>query len=160
MLKGENTFYGTEDYFNAIGGTAEFNVYGNIMSLIYGDDFVGETEFEDYANFVGFFMQTNVVSAENLVLPATTLTMGCYATMFNGCTSLVAAPELPATTLANYCYSGMFNGCTSLVAEPVVADIFTPSNQVPAINCQNMFYDTNFRYSQSTSVFDESAYGD
>ena len=34
--------------------------------------------------------------------------------MFDGCTSLVSAPELPATTLANYCYQHMFNGCTNL----------------------------------------------
>jgi hypothetical protein len=34
--------------------------------------------------------------------------------MFNGCTSLEAAPDLPATGLKDACYYGMFNGCTSL----------------------------------------------
>ena len=34
--------------------------------------------------------------------------------MFNGCTSLVTAPELPAITLASSCYYRMFYGCTSL----------------------------------------------
>jgi hypothetical protein len=47
-------------------------------------------------------------------LPATTLANYCYQNMFEGCTSLVNAPELPATTLANYCYSKMFKGCTNL----------------------------------------------
>lgn len=32
----------------------------------------------------------------------------CYASMFNGCTSLTQAPELPATTLTNNCYNRMF----------------------------------------------------
>jgi hypothetical protein len=34
--------------------------------------------------------------------------------MFQGCTSLVTAPELPATILANNCYSYMFKGCSKL----------------------------------------------
>ena len=51
-------------------------------------------------------------------LPATTLKQGCYASMFQGCTSLVTAPELPATTLSNDCYTSMFKGCTSLVTAP------------------------------------------
>lgn len=43
-----------------------------------------------------------------------TMASNGYLYMFNGCTSLVNAPELPATTLASSCYAGMFNGCTSL----------------------------------------------
>ena len=34
--------------------------------------------------------------------------------MFNGCTSLITAPELPAITLVDYCYNGMFQNCTNL----------------------------------------------
>ena len=34
--------------------------------------------------------------------------------MFANCTSLVEAPELPATNLTEGCYADMFNGCTSL----------------------------------------------
>ena len=47
-------------------------------------------------------------------LPATILVSYCYSYMFSGCTSLTAAPELPATTLANFCYQSMFDGCTLL----------------------------------------------
>ena len=47
-------------------------------------------------------------------LPATTLTLGCYAYMFQDCTSLTTAPILPATTLAYGCYQQMFDGCTNL----------------------------------------------
>ncbi len=47
-------------------------------------------------------------------LPATALANRCYSNMFFGCTSLKRPPELPATALADSCYSGMFFGCTSL----------------------------------------------
>ena len=49
-----------------------------------------------------------------------TMGVNCYASMFQGCTSLTKAPELPATTLSKYCYSHMFQGCTSLTKAPVL----------------------------------------
>ena len=99
-------------------GTAQINVYGNIMSWVYGDNFENQTSMRTYA-FSGMFAgNTNLLSAENLVLPATTLTSSCYYNMFSGCTGLTTAPELPATTLADSCYYGMFNGCTSLTTAP------------------------------------------
>ena len=48
------------------------------------------------------------------ILPATILTDWCYNNMFDGCKSLVNAPELPAETLMNNCYWRMFNNCKSL----------------------------------------------
>ena len=95
---------------------AQFEVEGNIMSLLYGDNFRGQTSLngKDYAFYRLFSGCTSMTSAENLSLPATVLAESCYEGMFFGCTSLTVAPELPATTLANNCYYGMFNGCTSL----------------------------------------------
>ena len=55
-----------------------------------------------------------ITDASNLILPVTALTEGCYAGMFQGCGSLVNAPELPAATLVDKCYEGMFRGCSSL----------------------------------------------
>ena len=51
-------------------------------------------------------------------LPATTLAINCYHTMFGNCTSLIKAPKLPATTLVNNCYYWMFYGCSSLTEAP------------------------------------------
>ena len=51
-------------------------------------------------------------------LPATTLTPDCYDHMFAGCTALTQAPQLPATTLAEYCYFSMLSGCTALTQTP------------------------------------------
>ena len=59
---------------------------------------------------------TSLVKAPEL--PVTTLAQACYSSMFRDCTSLTQAPELPATTLVQSCYSSMFNGCTSLTQAP------------------------------------------
>ena len=49
-----------------------------------------------------------------LVLPATTLTEGCYQDMFNGCKGIEKAPELPAPKLEKNCYQEMFYDCAKL----------------------------------------------
>lgn len=101
------------------GETAcRYNVYGNIMSVLYGDDFIGQTSMPAYA-FKDFFSNGGVVSAANLVLP-TVLTNGCFTHMFEENTHLVTAPALPATTLAPNCYDSMFLECESLVNPPAL----------------------------------------
>ena len=118
-LKGENTTYASSaSRYSHFNSDYEFNVSGNIMSLIYGDNFIGQITLSSSYNFVGIFSSSKVYDASNLILPATTLTNYCYRYMFYGCTSLVTAPELPATTLSSSCYSSMFSGCTSLTAAP------------------------------------------
>jgi len=121
-------FNDEDDYGDFVGSffssTCEFNIQGNVMSLLYGDDFKGETTIEEDYAFCHLFSDYDeeneclVVNATNLLLPATTLTEGCYKNMFRHCTSLTTTPELPATTLAESCYASMFEGCTSLTTAP------------------------------------------
>ena len=121
QFRGNNTAYGesTSSYSTFGSSTAEFEVEGNIMSLIYGDDFKNNSTISSDYVFISLFSKcTGLTSAENLILPATTLAYGCYRTMFEGCTSLTKAPKLPATTLAGSCYSNMFNGCSLLTTAP------------------------------------------
>ena len=146
-LKGNNDQYATAKDVASMfsGGTATYNVYGNAMSLIGGDDFSGLTSFNDKIYvFHNLFNTSKAVSAKNLILPSLTLTNSCYRAMFahasglteapsvlpatttsmSGCaymfqeTNITEAPELPATTLANNCYQGMFSGCKSLTTAP------------------------------------------
>ena len=118
-FKGENERYGasTSNYGHFVSTETYFNIEGNILSMIYGNGFTGQTEFPqsvvDGFQFINLFKATGVLSVENLILPKD-VRANCYQSMFRDCTSLTAAPELPATTLANYCYQSMFNGCTSL----------------------------------------------
>lgn len=91
------------------------NVGGNVMSLLFNDDFEDKTDLTGYvAAFTGLFMEQPIVNASELILPATTLSMACYGSMFQGCTSLTTAPALPATTLADNCYTVMFGNCSNL----------------------------------------------
>lgn len=107
-----------------------FKVYGNIESMEYGDDFIGKTTVKFNTAFSAYFSSSQgLVSAENLVLPATTLKMGCYSYMFYGCTNLTTGPLLPAKTLDMMCYTQMFMGCTSLTGITCLA------TDVSAYNC-------------------------
>lgn len=133
----------TTDYSDRVGrisSTGRYFVYGNAMSLCFGDDFSGKTESVGIREFNGLFSgSTNLVSAKYMVLPSRTLVYdlknGCYANMFAGCTSLEEAPELPATTLADYCYQNMFSGCTSLTTTPSL-----PATIAARYCYQRMFY--------------------
>lgn len=119
-FKGTNSSYskyGSYYYACRFAGTATCCVYGNIMSLVYGDNFIGQNTLQSVGTFSGlFFSYSKMISDEEhkLVLPATTLTNDCYHHMFYGCSNLTTAPELPATTLAQSCYGEMFGGCSKL----------------------------------------------
>ena len=89
------------------------------MSLLYGDNFKNQLVLPDKAFMYLFSGCTNMSTAENLILPATTMSASGYAYMFDTCTSLTTVPNLPATTLAPHCYRTTFARCTSLVAVPV-----------------------------------------
>ena len=110
----------TSNGIGTFSSTGSFTAQGNAMSLLYGDNFIGQTSLSEknHAFYDLFNNCTSLTSAENMSLPATTLGGECYDSMFFGCLSLTTAPSLPATTLGNYCYSYMFMNCTSLTSAP------------------------------------------
>lgn len=77
-------------------------------------------DFSTPLTFYGFFALfegcTSLLSAPEL--PATKMEAYCYNSMFANCTGLTSAPELPAKRLESYCYNCMFEGCTSLTSAP------------------------------------------
>ena len=93
-------------------------IYGNVMSLLKGkDNLESATTIEANNAFYGLFAGADklVNNADRLlVLPATTLTEGCYQDMFNGCKGIEKAPELPAPKLEKNCYQEMFYDCAKL----------------------------------------------
>lgn len=123
-LKGIAKQWGSSNSaYTTINSTANINVSGNAMSLLYGDVFVDKTSFPSDSQYTlcGLFSDnTHLIDASQLKLPATTLTNYCYFAMFYLCTSLTIAPELPAKTLADSCYYQMFRGCASLTTAPVL----------------------------------------
>ena len=129
-------------------------IYGNVMSLIQSTGFASLTELTAPCALAGLFngylpdhetkggdgnggyTPNHLMShpSRKLVLPATQLSEGCYASMFVYCTDLTTAPELPATVLTECCYYGMFAGCFSLTSAP---DIY--SSTWPEACCDMMF---------------------
>ena len=150
-LKGNNNVYYQGNY-GLFGSDVELicKMYGNVMSLIYGDNHYGQTALTENNTFRYLFNGfTALVDAEDVKFPALQLTDSCYRNMFSNnsnlikgpkkidattfnatnecsymfynCGGLTAGPELPATALTNYCYSNMFNGCSSLTSVKCLA---------------------------------------
>jgi hypothetical protein len=100
-------FNNTENNYLSLKGLC--NVGGNIETLL--------GEMKDYYAYK-LFVNSDIIDASNLILPATTLSKYAYRAMFYGNKYLIKTPTLPATNLDRYCYYGMFQGCTSLVSAP------------------------------------------
>lgn len=116
-FKGTNIKYHTGAY-NRFAGSATFKAYGNILSLIYGDNFLGETELPTSAtssyNFDSLFWKnTGITDASNIIMPQNTRN-SCYNRMFEDCSNLEKAPTLPASQLEPYAYKYMFTNCGKL----------------------------------------------
>lgn len=98
------------------------------------------TPLTTYAFFALFEGCTSLLSAPEL--PATEMKSYCYNSMFTNCTSLKFAPELPAKRLESNCYLCMFEGCTSLTSAPEL-----PATELVS-NCYEFMYKDchNLRY--------------
>ena len=124
IFKGDNSRYAngllTYNAFQTTGDTL-FSVQGNIMSLIDSTGFATAETLTDSCTFCKLFYNcAGLTSAENLILPATTLAEYCYTGMFYGCSNLTSAPALPSETMADSCYRAMFYYCTSLKTAPAL----------------------------------------
>lgn len=132
-FKGTNATYSTKSastYSNTFAGTtAKVKVYGNIMSFVAGDNFQTAKTFSSTYVFRSFLSFSGVMDAENLILPATALTEGCYLGLLAD-TKITIAPKLPATSLAKSCYWNIFLRC---------ADLVTPS-ELPATTMKESCY--------------------
>lgn len=107
---------------------------GNIMSMVYSNDFIGQTTIGQY-QFVRMFEDcSNIIDASQLVLPSDNLPSYCYSSMFKNCTNLASASKLPAMVLGMFCYDNMYSGCSSLVIAP----------ELPAIALQEYCYNNMF----------------
>ena len=125
-LRGNNAAYGqpNNDASKAVNITFDKDcyVYGNVMSLISSTGYASLTTLTSTNTFQNLFGNNDHFvshTTRNLVLPATTLTQGCYNGMFARST-ISRAPELPATTIARECYRNMFYACPNLKAAPAL----------------------------------------
>lgn len=122
---GNNTTYGYYNYSNYVNqfanSTALFKVNGNIMSLLYGTNFIGQDLLpvtNSGATFMSLFKNcTSIISAENMIFPAQNINNVAkgYYTMFHGCTNLEKGPTIMASALTSVgVCTEMFYGCEKL----------------------------------------------
>ena len=109
--------------YNYFTGEGQFNVSGDIMSIINYET-LPKTMVGTFYNLFGGEGASSrdnfvdIVDASGLILSATTLTSDCYANMFDSCTSMVYGPKIKAEILAPFCYYKMFYNCTQLTTAP------------------------------------------
>lgn len=139
-FRGENWShgYGGVDTGQFAVDSAEFNIKGNISSMLIPENFDTYQSTLPGLGFNNFFKNcTTLISAEKLILPAKDLgpLAGTYSSMFEGCTSLIKAPALPATNIGLMCYESMFKNCSSLINAPKL-----PATTLKDYCYDNMFY--------------------
>ena len=164
-----DVYTGSTLFNNRFGG-ARFNVYGNILSAIYGDAFTAVTHDTGFTlNLNSTFEGSSVVDASGLVLPGgrvdmERMFMECQKLVyppfslraeeisahlaFDYCKSLLTTPEMPSTVLFNDGYLNTFTWCFSLkTACPIMMSHVggpTPSTDIhnfSAGQCGGMYED-------------------
>ena len=133
------------DSYNGFQCSKNYKVYGNAMSLIYGDNFTSNSEFASGSayNLCALFREdTYLIDAGNLIMPALTATAYCYNGMFRSCTNLTTAPKLPATNVGDSAYASMFEGCINLEEAP----------ELPGTTLVNNCYHRMFCMSRTTKL--------
>lgn len=129
LIKGEMTPQSNVG-IGTFSTSGRFNIEGNIMSLLYGDNFNENINIPDNSYVKLFNGANKLISCENLVLPSKVLSYACYSYMFQDCTNLIIAPKIPAETMGYDSCESMFKGCTSLTEAP----------ELPATNLGNSCY--------------------
>ena len=108
--------------------SGEYNLSGNLLSLIYMDDFSEKYSIQSTECFCGTFSGTPIVSAENLVIPINNVPGNGLRQLFSNCTSLVSADISFISSVESYGMFSMFYGCTNLKYIKLPSSTLTLSN--------------------------------
>lgn len=144
---------GNWDHYQYMYGLKNHNIYGNIMSLIYGDSFMGQNSLElqnedagihVVCNFTEFCRENNVISAENLILPAIKLQSESYQGFFEE-SKLQKAPKLLDCQHQDIPYQEMFRDCKDLEG-----DIYVPLSYTSTDTTYNVLFNDNYQKKEST----------
>lgn len=96
-----------------ISSSQNFKVYGNMFSLLWGDNFIGKNYFpDDTTNYIyaGFFWNcTTLIDAQNLYFP------GQHTKGFSA-----SADDNPTSDEVINSFNDLFNGCSNLEYGPVI----------------------------------------
>lgn len=95
--------------------TGKIEISGKLVSLL--DKSMNVINAGNYCFHSLFISETSIITAENLIFPASTVGYSyVYVAMFSGCSSMVLPPnEFAPLTLGTYACQNMFLNCTSLI---------------------------------------------
>ena len=137
-----------------LSASQNFKVYGNMFSMLWGDDFIGKNYFpDDTTNYIyaGFFWNSaKLIDAQNLYFPGqhtkgythndandtptSDEVINCFNDLFNGCSNLEYGPIIEMLTInGNSSIKRMFYGCGKLKSVTFYA-ITTPTSRQVADN--------------------------
>ena len=122
--------------------TAACNIYGNIMSLIYNEGFVGKREVSSASYvFRELFMGLKVVDAKYMIIPISTAYANCFHQLFYGNTYVVNAPTFIIETVDKNSMQEMFKNCSSLNNVTIVSDsVGTQANMFQGVTTNGVLY--------------------
>ena len=146
--------YGAFDTtYSSFHCTKKWEVSGNLMSMVYEDNFIDKTTFRTVNEhcFLGFFCAGNydvegttwatLMSAKHFVCPITQITgtpHGCFARMFQHQPLIYAPKEMiynEGSTVPSNFFWGTFKDCTLLQETPLLN--FTSFGSGTCTNCFN-----------------------
>lgn len=116
------------------------NVGGNIMSMLYGSNFLNDNTMKSYAFCSLFRNASGILTSDKLILPSNELATYCYKNMFRACHNMTTMPQLPALCLNSYCYDSMFYDCSSLTfaSELPARSVYTGSYRYMFRGCRSL----------------------
>ena len=123
-----------------ISATQNYKVYGNMFSMLWGDDFIGQNYFPDdttnyiYAGF--FYNSTTLVDAANLYFP------GQHTKGFTCNTG----GETPTADEVINTFNDTFSGCSNLINCPIIEMLTINGNSAVKRMFQNCRKMTNVTY--------------
>lgn len=109
--------------YSNFSSDCRFNVSGNILSLLYDDDFASHSGTTTLAYSFGSLFRNcvNLIDASALILPTGYLGVAALLGLFRDCTSLVHGAPLYAPNIHDSCCYWMYYGCTSMTEMPAIA---------------------------------------
>lgn len=105
------------EHANSFSVDKTYSIGGNLLSLLYGGEFDGQTDFKnDSANaFIALFRnEDNLVDASSLQLNAEFVPTNAYDTMFAHCENLESAPIIKGQTFSNQSCNTLFINCVKI----------------------------------------------
>lgn len=135
---------------NDFGNLGSMKVSGNIMSLIYGEDFEDKTVIASKFCFGKLFREVGCIKEFDLKLPATTLSVSCYFQLLSMTFDVKKIKmTLPAVELVKNCYTQMLD----VLSEHTDIDVTILAENIPTnVTCMADMFGHDSEYNTMSGI--------